>query len=237
MAVLRVMLRDARRSALIILAAGLVDVVLLLGERVGWVDGEIALWVARLLMLAIGAEVVFGDPVSGPLALWRTRPIGGAAMALGKTLMLAGVAFGIGAAMFAVEVAFGVDMWRGATAASWEVFGGAVWVLLGAALATLVQTPRGFVVQAAGALIGAAAAVATSLFLARHSDWVAALVVKGARDDGRTVMLAGGLAILFSFAAVARRYIWPHGIWMARGLAWLACLFVLGHEGLRLLVR
>lgn len=236
MAVLRVMVRDARRSALIVLAAGLVDVVLLLGQRAGWVHAEVGAWVARLLMLAIGAEVVFGDPVSGPLAQWRTRPIGGSAMAVGKSLMLAGVAFGIGIAMFAVEVAFDVDMWRGATAALREVFGGAVWVLLGAALAAVVQTPRAFVIQAAGALVGSAAVIAAALFLARHSAWVASLVTKGAREEGRAVMLAGALAILFAFAAVARRYMWPHRIWTARGLAWFACLFVLGHEGLRLLV-
>jgi hypothetical protein len=187
-------------------------------------------------MLAIGAEVVFGDPISGPQAQWRTRPISGASMSVGKTLMLGGVAFGIGVAMFVVELIYGREMWPGATFALWEVFRAALWVLLGAALAVLVETPRGFIVQAASALTAAAVAVVAVLFLARHSELMAMLVVKGAREHGRAVMLAGGLSVLFAFAAVARRYMWPHRIWMARGLAWLACLFVLGHEGLRLLV-
>lgn len=236
MTVLRVMVRDARRSAWIVLAAGVVSFVAMLGERNGWLPAEVVVWLARLLMLAIGAEVVFGDPIAGPAAQWRTRPISGSAMAVGKTLMLGGVAFGIGGAMFAVELLSGVEMWPGATLALWEVFRAALWVMLGAALAVLVETPRAFIVQAACALIAAAAAVAAALFLARHSELMATLVVKGAREHGRAVMLAGGLSMFFAFAAVARRYVWPHRIWTARGLALLACLFVLGHEGLRLLV-
>jgi hypothetical protein len=236
MTIWRVILRDVRRSALLVLAAGGLDFAVLLAERAGWVHAEVAVWVARLLMFAIGAEVVFGDPISGPQAQWRTRPISGASMAVGKTLMLGGVAFGIGGAMFAVEMIFGKGMWPGATLALWEVFRAALWVLLGAALAVLVETQRGFIIQTACALIGAAVAVVAVLFLARHSELMASLIVRGARDHGRAVMLAGGLSVIFAFAAVARRYMWPHRIWAARGLAWLACLFVLGHEGLRLLV-
>lgn len=236
MTILRVMLRDARRSALIVLAAGAIDFLALLGERAGWLPGEAVIWLARLLMLAIGAEVVFGDPIGGPAAQWRTRPISGYAMAVGKTLMLGGVAFGIGGAMFAVQLASGAEMWPGATLALWEVFRAALWVLLGAALAVLVETPRAFVMQAACALTAAAMAVAAVLFFARHSELMAMLAIKGAREHGRAVMLAGGLSMFFAFAAVARRYMWPHRIWTARGLAWLASLFVLGHEGLRLLV-
>lgn len=236
MTVLRVMWRDARRSALMVLAAGAIDVVALLGQRSGWLPHELSVWMARLLMLAIGAEVVFGDPVSGDGAHWRTRPISGAAMAVGKTLMLGGVAFGVGAAMFAVQLAFGAEMWPGLTLGLWEVFRAALWVLLGAALAALVAQPRGFILQAACAMIASAVIVAASLFFARHSEWMASLVVRGARDHGRAVMAAGGLSMVFAFAAVARRYVWPHRIWTARGLAWIACLLVLGHEGLRLLV-
>lgn len=236
MTILRVILRDARRSALVVLAAGAIDFLALLGERNGWLPGEVVVWLGRLLMLAIGAEVVFGDPISGAAAQWRTRPISGSAMAVGKTLMLAGVAFGIGVAMFAVQLLSGVEMWPGATRALWEVLSAAVWVLLGAALAVLVETPRAFIVQTGCALVAAAIAVAAALFLARYNELMTMLVVKGAREQGRAVMLAGGLSILCAFAAVARRYMWPHRIWTARGLAWLACLFVLGHEGLRLLV-
>lgn len=237
MTVLRVMLRDAQRSALLVLTVGAVDFVALFGVRAGWFPAEVAVWLGRLLMLAIGAEVVFGDPIGGPHAHWRTRPISGASMAVGKTLMLGGVAFGIGLAMFAVELLSGVEMWGGMTLALWEVFRAALWVLLGAALAVLVESPRGFIVQAACALVAAAVAVAGALYLARQSDFVASLVVRGAREHGRAVMVAGGLSMLFAFSAVARRYMWPHRIWTARGLTWLACLFVLGHEGLRLLTR
>lgn len=236
MTILRVMWRDARRSGWMLVVAGLLDLGALLGARAGWVPPELAVWLARLLMLAIGAEVVFGDPISGPLAQWRTRPISGASMALGKTLMLAGVAFGIGTAMFAVQVLSGAEMWPGITMGLWEVFSAALWVLLGAALASLVETPRGFLLQAAGAMIAAAVVVAAVLFFARHSVWIASIAVRGARDHGRAVMLAGGLSMVFAFAAVARRYMAPHRVWLARALTWLACLFVLGHEGLRLLV-
>lgn len=237
MTVLRVMMRDVRRSALLVLAAGIVDLSALYGQHQGWVHPELVVWLTRLLMLAIGAEVVFGDPICGPQAQWRTRPISGAAMAVGKTLMLGGVAFGIGTALFAVEVHFGTEVWPGALLGLWEVFRSALWVLLGASLAVLVETPRGFVIQAACAMILSASIVALVLFLARQSEWVATLVVRGAKDHGRGVMLAGSIAMVFAFAAVARRYIWPHRIWTARGLAWLACLFVLGHEGLRLLEK
>jgi len=236
MTFLRVMLRDARRSALFVLMTSLIDFVVLLGVQAGWVHAEVSVWLARLLMLAIGAEVVFGDPIRGPHAQWRTRPVSGAAMAVGKTLMLGGVAFGIGGAMFGVQLVSGVEMWPGVTLGLWEVFRAALWVLLGAALAVLVETPRAFIIQTSCALIAGTVAVAAALFLARHSELVASLVVRGAREHGRAVMLAGGLSMLFAFAAVARRYMWPHRIWTARGLAWIACLFVLGHEGLRLLV-
>jgi len=233
----KVMLRDARRSALIVLAAVAVEIVALMGVRSGWLPAEAAVWLVRLLMLAIGAEVVLADPVSGSRAEWRTRPIGGGAMALGKTLMLAGVATGIGGAMLAVELYFGSAVQPGIAMGLWEVFRAAIWVLLGAALAVLVETPRGFLIQTTCALVAAAGAVVGAMFLARHSEWIAGLVVRGAREHGRAVMLAGGLAMVFAFAAVARRYMAPHRLWLARILAWLACLFVVGHEVLRLLVH
>ena len=235
MILLRVMWRDARRSSLLVLAALLLDIVALAGQRAGWVHPEISIWLMRLLMLAIGADVVFGDPVSGPDARWRTRPVSGISMSIGKTLMLAGVAFGMGGAMFGVEHLAGGEMSRGVFLGLWEVFGAALWVLLGAALAALVEKPRGFLVQGAGAMTLSAAIVVVVLLLSRQSEWIAHIAARGAREQGRAVMLAGGIAMLFAFGAVACRYMWPHRIWTARFLAWFACLCVLGHEGLRLL--
>lgn len=236
MILVRVILRDLRRSALLIAGVLVLDFLAMYGDRADWLHPQVAVWLVRLLMLAIGAEVVFGDPVSGNLAQWRTRPVSGASMALGKTLMLGLVAFGVGGAMLASELLFGAEMWPGLTLGLWQVFSAALWVLLGAALASLVETPRGFLIHAAVTMIASTSAVALALFLARSSQWMAAFVTRGAKENGRAVMLAGVLSMIFAFAAVSRRYMWPHRVWTARGLAWLACLFVLGHEGLVLLL-
>ncbi len=110
---IQLVVRDLRRIGLLLIAVVLLDVFALVAAHAGLIHPEWVVWFGRLVLLAIGADVVLGDPAGGGRAQWRTRPVSGRAMAVGKTVVLAIVAGGVGVAVVSGQSFSGFDVWPG----------------------------------------------------------------------------------------------------------------------------